>query len=337
MKTAKILAFIGCLLIASCGIKNGNGEMECELIPCKGLDAKPIFLHFVTDDVGYAFVNVGYMYMQAAAVIYKTMDGGKNWNKVKSVENYLFSGTKSVAIGENIYCYINSEDDYSVNRIVCFNCQNNTVKVSDFVAQAIGDVWEQNGKICSNVYLDSVYCLLQVDTSLNNYVVKKRTDNKEMSDGFCCNKSNIYSITYDNQLVVQSDSCVKKIPICNPQCITKIAEGKVLVAANTSRDTITLFEYSSDSNRLRATHTIPGYNIAKEFQMDKANKTLVGFVGNIKGHLVEYDMVCCPIETQQLSILTLLIPYSVTPNDITEKYMFVFGDRHSLQRYTLPR
>ena len=71
--------------------------------------------------------------------------------------------------------------------------------------------------------------------------------------------------------------------------------------------------------------------------MDKANKTLVGFVGNIKGHLVEYDMVCCPIETQQLSILTLLIPYSVTPNDITEKYMFVFWDRHSLQRYTLPR
>ena len=38
MKTAKILALIGCLLIASCGIKNGKGETEGELISCKDFD-----------------------------------------------------------------------------------------------------------------------------------------------------------------------------------------------------------------------------------------------------------------------------------------------------------
>ena len=310
--------------------------MNGTIISCNGLVAKPVFLHFVSDNVGYAFGNIGEMYSQAEAVIYKTVDGGNNWKQINSIENYLFAGSSSILFGDNIYCYINSEKNFAVNRMVCFNYKNNTINFSEHIIQAIGDIWEQNGKIFGNVYVDSGNCLLVMDTGLNGFV-KKRNDYKEMLDGVCCDKNNTYAITYDEQLVIKTDSCLKRIAIRNPQCITKIAEGKVLIAANTAKDTITVYEYSADSNQIKTTHTIPGYNIATGFRMDKNNKNLVGFVGNIKGHFVEYDMVCSPIEKQCLGVTPLIIPYIISPSDITENYVYIFCDRNTIQRYTLPQ
>ena len=330
-----LFVLICCIFIASCGMKNKESSVDSTIISCKGLDARPVSLHFVSDDVGYALGNIGEMYTQSEAVIYKTIDGGRNWCQILGVENHLFSDL-SIIFGDNIYCYINSKDNYSINRIVSFNHKDNNIKISNEIIQAPGDIWAKNGKIFGNVYVNSSYSLFVIDTGLN--VCFKKIDNyKEISGGVCCDKNNTYAITHDEQFVIQNDSCVKKIAIRNPQCITKIAEGKVLIAANTAKDTITVYEYSADSNQIKTTHTIPGYNIATGFRMDKNNKTLVGFVGNIKGHFVEYDMVCSPIEKQCLGVTPLIIPYIISPFDITENYIYIFCDRNTIQRYTLPQ
>lgn len=330
----KIIVIFFCVFITSCGMKNGKNKEDGLIISCRGLIAQPVYLHYISDNIGYAFVNNGDTYSHADAVIYKTIDGGNNWEQVNVIEHHLFTGSSSIILGDNIYCYINSEDDFAINRIICYNYKINTIKVSDYIIQSVGDIWEQDGNIYGYVYVDSGYSLLIIDTNLYG-LVKNRNFYKEMTGSVCCDKNHKYFLTYDNYFVIQGESYVKKISIRNPQCITKLAEGKVLIVANTAKNIITLYEYYVDSNQLKVACSIYGYNIAKHFRMDMKGKNIIGFVGNISGHFIEYDMVCISIEKQRMITRSLLVPYKITPNDITEKYLYIFVDRNTIQRYTL--
>lgn len=309
-------------------------KQDGSVISCKGMDADPVFLHFISDDIGYAFGNIGEMYSQSDAIIYQTIDGGKNWKKINSIADHLFTGSTSLLVGNNIYCNIKSATDMATNRIVCFSSHNNVIKTLDCEIKATGDIWEQNGKIFSNIYTDSGYSLLVSDTYLSRYSTQK-FKYRAKANGVCCDNNHVYFLTHDGQLLIQTCNCIKRIPVCNPQCFAKIKEGELLIVANTAKNLITLYEYSADSNQIREVQTIPGYNIAKCFYVDEVQNQYVGFVGNISGDVVKHDMIYGSINDHHWEIKKLYNAYSIAPNARTKKKVFILSDRHTLQKMPL--
>lgn len=331
MKTNTILPLIiFCILNQSCNM----GEINTTLIKNYGMEAEPVFLHFLSESTGYAFSNDGEMYSQSDAIIYKTTDGGRTWFQINKIENCLFTGSSSILLDNNIFCIVKNPEDMRINYILGFDHKENRIKMVDFCIEATGDFWEQNGTVLSNVFADSNYYVMAIDTQSLCYE-KERMAFIAKKNGVCADNSHTYYLTHHGDLLVQNKGHIQSVPMRNPQCLFVICEGQINILANTGIDTISMYEYSVGSSQIRARHTFVGYNMAKGFRIDKKSQTIVGFLGKVAGNIVKYDMVYCPIGQQCWKTVELHNKYNITPNDVIDGHVYIFPDRHVMERIDL--
>jgi hypothetical protein len=224
-----------------------------------------------------------------------------------------------------IYGYIKNAEDIAKNNLFKFDLTTQEFKLLDFNIEAIGNIWVKNDSVCIAFYnKKEKHSILTTDTSFLFYSVKS-FNHITIENGVINDSTNTYFVTYKNQLIIETDGKYKEVAITNPTCITKLAENKVLVATNERKNAINLYQYDSTNDKLEKMQTFENYSIINHFQSNE--KVIVGFVGNIKGMFVEYDLIYSTDKGQTWHIQKLKEKGLVTPNCLVDNILYIYSGR----------
>ncbi|MDR2840351.1 MAG: hypothetical protein LBV75_03655, partial [Paludibacter sp.] len=83
-----VLNIIISLLFVSC--TNTNNMIT--IINCNNIEGKPEYMHFKTENEGYMFSYSGGLYRNSDIFVYKTTNGGENWEQIYHQNGYYFYG-----------------------------------------------------------------------------------------------------------------------------------------------------------------------------------------------------------------------------------------------------
>ncbi len=312
------------LLLVSCT----NTDM-ITIIDCNDIQGKPEYMHFKTENEGYMFTYKGNLYSETNTFVFKTTDGGKDWKQIYSGNGYLFSGS-SVLLGNAIFGYIKNTEDIAKNNLFKLDLTTQEFKLLDFNIEATGNIWGQNDSVSLNLYNQPQHYILTTDTNLSSFSLKS-FDYTIKKDGVISDNTNTYFITYKNTLLIKNKNVYREIEINNPQSITKIAENKVLIATNEQENAINLYQFDAISNKFEKLQTIENYSIIGHLQSNE--KVIVGFVGNIKGMFVEYDLIYSTDKGKSWQIQKLKEKKLVSPNSLVDNILYIYSGR-KLQKVT---
>jgi hypothetical protein len=314
-----IVNIIISLLFISC--TNTNDMIT--IIDCNGIEGKPEYMHFSTENEGYMFNYKGNLYSETTTFVFKTTDGGKNWKQIYSGNGYLFSGS-SILCSNAVFGYIKNAEDIAKNNLFKLDFATQEFKLLDFNIEATGNIWWQNDSVCLNFYNQPQHYILATDTNFLSFSVKHfgytTQKNSVISDS-----ANTYFITYKNQFVIETSGKCREITIQNLSGITKIAENKVLIATKEQENAINLYQFDAINDKLEKLQTFENYTIISHLQSNE--KVIVGFVGNIKGLFVEYDLIYSTDRGQSWQIQKLKEKKLVTPNCLVYNILYIYSGR----------
>jgi hypothetical protein len=328
------------LLFLSC-INNKNDMIT--IVNCNGISGKPEYMLFKTENVGYMFIYKGNMYSSSADVsifIFKTTDGGENWEQIYSQDGYIFARYSIFTLFNNaIFGTVENPEDITKPNLFKLDLTTQEFKLLDNDTLGVdgvgGFILIKNDSIVTFFSKDKYRGTLTTDTDFSsfslksfNYTVKFVTN---ANDGIVSDSTSIYFITWKNQLVIETNNEYKEIAINNPVGITKIAENKVLIATNEQENTIILYQFDVTNNKLGKLQTIENYSIISHLQSNE--KVIVGFVGNIKGMFVEYDLIYSTDKGQSWQIQKLKENKLVSPNCLFDNILYIYLGR-KLQKVT---
>jgi len=306
------LLFVSCL----------NTNDRITIIDCKETHGKPEYMLFKSENEGYMFNYTGNLYSETNTFIFQTTSNGKNWKQIFVRNGYLFSGF-AILCNNAIYGYIKNAEDITKNNLFKFDLTTQEFKLLGFNIEAIGNIWVKNDSICLVFYNKPQHYTLTTDTNFLSYSVKPCYIPK--IKGIVSDSANTYYITWKNQLVIETNNEYKEVAINNPVGITKIAENKVLIATNEQENTITLYQFETTNNKLEKLQTFENYSIISHLQSNE--KVIVGFVGNIKGMFVEYDLIYSIDKGQTWQIQKLKEKNMITPNYLVNNILYIYSGR----------
>jgi hypothetical protein len=297
------------------------------IIDCNGIQGKPEYMHFKTENEGYMFCYKGGLYQNSSIFVYKTSNGGADWKLIYSQNGFYFYGGSEIyqnAIYGNVY---DPEDNtnYNLFKLDLATQNFNLINPDIFGVDRVGGIIGVNGNNISvffNKNKQSGYLTTDSDFSSFslrpfNYTIK--------NGGIISDSTNIYFVTWKNQLVIETSGEYKEVAINNPACITKIAENKVLVATNEQENAITLYQYDLRNDKLENLQTFENYSIINHLQSNE--KIIVGFAGNIKGMFVEYDLIYSRDKGQTWQIFKLKEKKLITPNCLVDNVLYIYSGR----------
>ena len=329
IKDANIITYffaIICFFLVSCDMM-----YDRDVIKCNGLTNKPIHIYFVTLDEGYAFCNEGHLYDESIAEIYKTVDGGKNWERIHSMNNYLYTGT-SIKYGGKIYSYIKNTYDIKCNFLVCFNLVSNDIDIIDYEINGIGNLCSGNDSIYATIYSSNSHYLLSVDTlSLN--VSRKTFPYIAKENGMVSIDSNIYLITYNNEFIEVLPCATNVLRMKNPLFLSKTYDNKIILLAGDESDCVSLFEYDTYYKEMHNVHTFKGYNMVYDLRTD--NNITICVLGILERHTVKYDFLCTTDKRNWKNILSTRLDFQ--PNCLSGNSLWRATNNQTIEKITIDR
>jgi hypothetical protein len=105
----------------------------------------------------------------------------------------------------------------------------------------------------------------------------------------------------------------------------------VLIATNEQENTITLYQFETTSDKLEKLQTFENYSIVSHLQSNE--KIIVGFIGNIKGMFVDYDLLYSTDKGQTWQIQKLKEKKLIKPNCLKNNILYIYSGR-KLQKIT---
>lgn len=324
MKKIVIISIISVLFILCV-----NQNDMITIIDCNNIEGKPEYMHFKTENEGYMFSYIGNLYDETNTFVFKTTNGGKNWEHIYSGDGYLFSGS-SILFDNAVFGYIKNAEDIAKNNLFKFDLTTQEFKLLDFNIEATGNIWAKNDSIYLSYYNKPHHYTLATDTNFLSYSTQV-FNYTEKEDGVISDSTNTYFITYTNKLAVELNNVCREIEIKAPQCITKIAENKILIATNEQENAINLYQFDATSDKLEKLQTFKNYSIINHLQSNE--KVIVGFVGNIKGFFVEYDLIYSTDKGQTWQIQKLKEKNLIKPNCLVDNVLYIYSGR-KLQKIT---
>ena len=328
MKMVTLIIFIS-LLFASC---MNSKDKVITTIDCNGIQGKPEYMLFKTENEGYMFCYKGGLYQNSTIFIYKTTNGGKDWEQIYFADSCFFYGYAELC-NNAIFGNIKSSEDVAKNNLFKLDLTTQEFKLLNFNIEAIGNIWAKNNNICisfsnknpsTNKWESNI---LFIDTDFHSYSVipfyYSETGEDVISDS-----TNTYFIT-KNQLIIETNGTYKEIEIKEPTCITKIAENKVLIATNEQENAISLYQYDLTSDKLEKLQTFEKYSIIGGLQSNE--NVIVCFVGT-KTYFPIYDLIYSTDEGQTWHIQKLK-ELMVEPNCLVDNILY-FYSLGTLQKVT---
>jgi len=313
------------LLFVSCLNKNDM----ITIIDCNGTQGKPEYMLFKTENEGYMFCYKGGLYQNSSIFVYKTTDSGKNWEQIYYQNRCYFALYSTLILFNNaIYGNVYDPEDitnYNLFKLDLATQEFKLINPDDFGVDRVGGIIGTKGNDISVFFNKNKQSgILTTDTDFSSFSLKPF--NYTIKDGGIINDStNIYFITWKNQLVIETNGEYKEVAINNPAAITKIAENKVLIATNEQENAINLYQYDLANDRLEKLHTFENYSIINHLQSNE--KVIVGFVGNIKGMFVEYDLIYSTDKGQTWQKQKLKEKNLITPNCLVDNILYIYSGR----------
>jgi hypothetical protein len=307
-------------------------------IACNGLNGKPEYMHFKTENEGYICSYKGNVYFDASIIIYRTNDGGKEWEQIYSQTGCVFYGDSKL-YNNAIFGLIKDAEDITKSNLFKLNLATQEFKLLDINGLGVdgvgGFILVKNDSIVTFFNKDKHRGILTTDTDFSsfslepfNYTVKFITN---ASDGMVSDNTNIYFITWKNQLVIKTNNEYKEVAINNPVGITKLAENTILIATEEQDNEINLYQFDTTSDKLEKLQTIENYSIISHLQSNK--NVIVAFAGNIKGMFVEYDLIYSVDKGQTWQVQKLKERNLITPNCLIGNVLHIYSGR-KLQKIT---
>lgn len=289
------------------------------LIDFNEIPGKPEYMLFKSENEGYIFSKKGNLYSEASIMIYKTINGGKDWQQIYFANDWLFYGYAKL-YDNAIFGNIKSSKNVAKNNLFKLNLATQEFKLFDFNIEAIGNVWVKNDSVCLSFYNKPQNYILTTDTSFSAYSVKFFGYTPK-TDGVVSDNINTYFVTWKNQLVVETDGEYKEVAITEPACITKIAENKVLIATNEHKNAINLYQYDLARDKLEKLTTFENYSFINYLQSNE--NVIVGFVGT-ETYFPVYDLIYSTDKGQTWQILKLK-ELMITPNCLINNVLYIYS------------
>ncbi len=322
---------------------------EANMIKCKGIpDVNQSFsyMYFKTENEGYLFgtyteyeelsekeLENPYNIPKSTkeANIYKTIDGGLNWDKIDSTKDYSYS---NIATHLNDGIYILKDDvrtNYKSN-ITCFGLKNEDVK--DLVnTKPISAIWSSDSAVFytnnrSSIKLYSLDKNQKIDSiNIKNYALQGLSLKNKPHAIFSSRETSYFGSANEGN---------KKVELfIIPKSIVKQDENNILIAGNTitNEDEISLFSYDVNTNKSKHTKTFKDYSIIRNLQSN--DKAIIGFIGNIKGLFTEYDLLYSLDKGKTWKIKKLKESNYVRPSCLINNIVYIYSGGARMQKIVL--
>lgn len=340
----KKLIFLNSLLLLLLGCKD-----ESNMIKCKGItDVNQTFsyMYFKTDNEGYLFgTYTEYAELSEKelenpnniprlideANIYKTTDGGRNWIKINSCLNYSYF---NICTQLNGYVYILRNDvrrDYNFS-IAVFSTKKGYIE-KIIKIKPISAVWNDNSKVYytnnrGSIKLYSLDKNQNIDSvDIENYALQGIGINEKSYAIFSSGETSYFgSAEKENNEIELS---------IMPKSIVSQENNTIIIAGNTLSDAneISLISYEPYAHRLRVIKKIKNYSIIENLQSN--DKATIGFIGNIKGAFIEYDLLYSLDKGKTWQIKKLEEPNYIRPSCLINNIVYIYSGGARMQKIVL--
>ncbi len=335
---------INSLLLFLFGCKN-----EANVIKCKGIpDVNQSFsyMYFKTENEGYLFgTYTEYEELSKKALenpnnipkstneanIYKTIDGGLNWSKIDSINDYRFHDNYFINKSSIFIKAIDSKEALR-NNLVKFDISTNKSTRLNFNFERMGNIWSNDIEIFVNSKNSGINTIYSITPDFDNvYSIAVQETFKDKVINF---RNDFYTLTWDNDLYNITKQKSRKLPI-NLQSIVKQDENNILIAGNTitDDDEISLLSYDVNTKKSKVIQKFKNYSIIRNLQSN--DKAIIGFIGNIKGLFTEYDLLYSLDKGETWKIKKLKESNYVRPSCLINNIVYIYSGGARMQKIVL--
>lgn len=333
-----ILCFFTTILIFSCS----KEKLNIDMIKTNGLKGKSEYFHFVSSLEGYSFNtlkvrpeptkeqlnDVNYLSgSKYKAIIYKTIDGGKNWKQVYEIDNFLFINV--AVFVENNDLFISIKDSGLDGHLLQFNLKTLKAHLLDFNFERMGAIWCVDHLVFINSITKGENLIY-----FSSFDLKKLNSIREYNSfrSKVCLLNNVpYVLTWHNELYNIESKQLFKLQDIEAVTMEKVNDESLIIGGKGLKDNIVkLLRYNVKNGKIEILKEFEDYSIVKGFQSN--DKVIYGFVGNIKGLYTEYDLLYSLDKGKTWDIQTLEYPEYTNPCSLIDNILFINGWNHKIQK-----
>lgn len=120
-----------------------------------------------------------------------------------------------------------------------------------------------------------------------------------------------------------------------PKSIVSQENNTIIIAGNTLSDSneISLISYEPYARRLKVIKKIKNYSIIENLQSN--DKATIGFIGNIKGAFIEYDLLYSLDKGKTWQIKKLEEPNYIRPSCLINNIVYIYSGGAKMQKIVL--
>ncbi|MEJ8598273.1 hypothetical protein JSO62_06165 [Riemerella anatipestifer] len=317
-----------------------------EILIFEGMKGESKYMFFINPKVGYSFNNHTvsdwhrvteeqlkqpnfFPKSTDISIIYKTIDGGKTWASVYSIDDFRFD---KVAFSDKNRVYIkiiNSKETLN-NKLLKFELETNKATVFSFNFERMGEIWAFNQKVFINSKNNGINTLYSIDNDFTK--IDSIEENKIFKDKITLLDNTPYTITWDNELYnIEKKEAIRLCDI-ELESIIEMGKSNILVACK-KEFSIILVEYDTSTKKRKYLKEFSGYDIVKGLQSN--DKVICGFIGSIKGMFTEYDLFYSLDKGKTWHIQELKEKSYISSSALVDDILYIFSGGKRMQKILL--
>lgn len=273
--------------------------------------------------------------------IYRTVDGGHNWEKIEFFSNREKSVYVDNGIIKNGNIYLSTTNISDEDRFIdVFSLEENRVikrKKSEFesfvllqgnkreIYSLASDRYGNNNKIIT--YDSNMSIVDSMNINKISYSKGSLVDNTVYVIGRDDNKGDLHFSSVDEKGIAKEIN----LPIYPNNMIHKRPADILLVGNDKfDDDIIKIVNYNLNKKQNEIIKEINGYSIIQDLKSN--GKIILAFLGNIKGNFVEYDLIYSRNNGKSWEIKKLKENNSVKPNCLINNILYIYSSEKKIQK-----
>jgi hypothetical protein len=290
------------------------GATECVLFisPNEGYAFNQIMKHDnwtdeQLDDPNYP-IKISYNSM-----IYKTLDGGRNWEMILDIENTTFGNTARFD-NNSIYIPIFNGLGRKKDQLMKYDLKEIRYQLFSFFFNGFGDLWLDG----ENIFIQNrkLYKIDKAFTTIDSL----RLDKKIMYKPVLCGGEH-YALVFENEILNLSTNVLTNIEGLAAECITEINQSNFIIAGEQGQGGIAVYNFDVDKKQAHFVTSFKGYSIVRYLKSN--NHVICGFIGNIEGMFTNYDLFYSLDKGKTWQIKKLQDSYSIHQNSLIDNILYI--------------